>query len=72
MRLSDIMGAADLSIYAEVGLVLFLLAFVGVMVRVYQPKNDREHKEALMLPLEDEMMPAGSAALDSAATETDR
>jgi hypothetical protein len=72
MKLSDIMSAADLSIYAEVGLVLFLLAFAGVVMRVCQSKNDQEHKEALMIPLDDEMMPAGAAALSSAATETER
>lgn len=72
MRLSDIMGAADLAIYAEVGLVLFLLAFAGVIVRVCSPRNDQEHNEALMMPLEDEMMPAGANPSHDFETETDR
>jgi len=72
MKLSDVMGAADLSIYAEVGLVLFLLAFLGVVVRVLSPKNDQEHNEAQMLPLNDEMIPALGAASRAVRTEVER
>lgn len=72
MKLSDVMGAADLSIYAEVGLVLFLLAFLGVVVRVLSPKNDQEHNEAQMLPLSDEMIPAVGAASPAVRTEVER
>lgn len=50
MKLSDVMGAADLAIYAEVGLVLFLAAFVGVVVRVLWPGHDDNYDEALMIP----------------------
>ncbi len=40
MKLSDVMSAADLAIYAEVGLVLFLLAFVGVLIKVMLTKSE--------------------------------
>lgn len=50
MKLSDIMSAADLAIYAEVGLVLFLVAFVGVVVRVFWPSLDENYDDALMIP----------------------
>lgn len=50
MKLSDVMGAADLAIYAEVGLVLFLAAFIGVVVRVLWPGHDDNYEQALMIP----------------------
>ena len=50
MKLSDVMSAADLAIYAEVGLVLFLAAFVGVVVRVLWPGHDDDFDQALMIP----------------------
>jgi hypothetical protein len=34
MKLSDVMSAMNLAIYAEVGLVLFLLAFSAVVFEV--------------------------------------
>jgi cbb3-type cytochrome oxidase subunit 3 len=34
MKLSDVMSAMDLAVYAEAGLVLFLLVFVSVAVHV--------------------------------------
>lgn len=54
MKLSDIMSAADLAIYAEVGLVLFLAAFLGVVVRVLWPGRDDHYEKALMIPFTDE------------------
>lgn len=54
MKLSDIMSAADLAIYAEVGLVLFLAAFLGVVVRVLWPGRAEHYEKALMIPFTDE------------------
>lgn len=54
MKLSDIMSAADLAIYAEVGLVLFLAAFLAVVVRVLWPGRDDAYDKAVMIPLSDE------------------
>lgn len=54
MKLSDVMSAADLAIYAEVGLILFLAAFVGVVIRVLWPGRQSDYDKALMIPLSDE------------------
>ena len=60
MRLSDVMGHAGLSGYAEVALILFLAAFIAVVIRTLRPGN-REEMEALSrLPLEDDRGAASS------------
>jgi cbb3-type cytochrome oxidase subunit 3 len=53
MRLTDIMSNAGLSVYAEVGLLLFLLAFVVIAVRIFRPSRKKALDEAARLPLED-------------------
>ena len=54
MRLSDIMSHAGLAGYAEVGLVLFLFAFVLIVVRLWL-RRDRDHAERMSrMPLDDE------------------
>lgn len=53
MKLSDIMGAAGLSFYAEVALVLFLAAFLGVTWWVFRGANRERWQRAAMLPLDD-------------------
>ncbi len=57
MKLSDIMGAADLSIYAEVGLVLFMLAFMGVLLRLYLFDGGEDYDEINKIPLREERGP---------------
>lgn len=49
MKLSDVMSGANLSIYAEVALVLFLAVFAAVAVRLFLGKSD---PSAARLPLE--------------------
>lgn len=58
MKLSDIMGYADLSIYAEVAMVIFLLVFVTIAVRLWLPSKQDALREASMLPLNDEPLSA--------------
>jgi hypothetical protein len=53
VKLSDVMSAMQLSSYAQVGLVLFLLAFVLIAVDVAR-KSQRELEHAQNLPLEKE------------------
>ena len=53
MRLSDIMGHAGLSTYAEVALVIFLIAFLLIAVGVFAPSRTREFDEASRMPLDD-------------------
>jgi hypothetical protein len=52
MKLSDIMGAANLSSYAQVALVLFLAAFVLIIARTWAPSRRQELEAAARLPLD--------------------
>jgi cbb3-type cytochrome oxidase subunit 3 len=54
LRLSDIMSHAGLHVYADVALVLFVLAFLGVVARVFAPSRKREMDEMALKPLEDD------------------
>jgi hypothetical protein len=51
MKLSDVMGAAGLSAYAEVALVLFFAAFALVVFQVVSRSRARDWDEASRLPL---------------------
>ncbi len=55
MKLSDIMGNANLSFYAEVALVIFLVVFLAVAVRLFLPSRQKDLEEASRLPLEDDV-----------------
>lgn len=54
MKLSDIVGHAGLSAYAEVALVLFLAAFLGVAWWVFRPALRERWRRDAMMPLDDE------------------
>ncbi len=54
MRLSDIMGRLDLSIYPQIALVIFLVVFVCVMFRAFSRSRAAELNRAASLPLEDD------------------
>ena len=54
MRLSDIMASAGLSGYAEIALILFILAFIGIVIRIFRPGRKREMDAAARMPLDDE------------------
>ncbi len=53
MKLSDIMGNAGLSIYAQVALVLFLAVFIAVTIRTWAPSRRGEMDAAARLPLDE-------------------
>ena len=55
MSLSDIMGHAGLSGWAEAALILFMAAFLVIVVRTFWPGRQREMDEAARLPLEDDL-----------------
>lgn len=57
MRLSDVMSHAGLAGYAIAGLVLFLFAFVLVVLRVFRRGTSEEFRAASRLPLEDGVDP---------------
>jgi cbb3-type cytochrome oxidase subunit 3 len=54
MNLTEIMSAAGLSRYAEIALVLFVVAFIVILVRIYAPSRRRALERAARLPLEDD------------------
>lgn len=53
MRLTDIMSGAGLSGYAEIALILFLVAFAAIAIRLFLPSRKRDLERASRLPLED-------------------
>ena len=53
MSLTDVMSHAGLSGYAEVALVLFLIAFVVIVARTFAPGRRADHDRAARLPLDD-------------------
>lgn len=53
MKLSDIMAAAGLSIYAEIALVLFLASFGGIVWWIFRKSNRRRWEREAMMPLDD-------------------
>ncbi len=56
MKLSDIMGNAGLAGYAEIALILFFLAFVGIVVALFAPWQARDARfdRESRLPLQDD------------------
>lgn len=54
MSLTEIMSAAGLSGYAEVALVLFFVAFILIVWRIFMPSRQREFDRAATLPLDED------------------
>ncbi len=55
----EVMQAAGLHMYAEIGLILFIVAFIFVLARVILLKRD-EIEELEKLPLDDDADSAAS------------
>lgn len=53
MRLSEIMSAAGLQVFAEIGLVLFVAIFAGVLVYTFTKRNRATFDRARTAPLHD-------------------
>ena len=53
MKLADVMGAAHLEIFAEVGLAIFVLAFATVLVTTFLRGNQAAFEQARHLPLDE-------------------
>lgn len=53
MGLSGIMGKAGLELYAEVGLVIFLVVFAAVVWNTFRKGRKAELEEAGRIPLDD-------------------
>lgn len=54
MKLSDVMSASGLSMYAIVALVLFVVAFLAIVIHTFAPRNAAGFARDARLPLEDE------------------
>lgn len=54
MKLSDIIGNAGLSIYAQIALVIFVVVFVAIIVWVFRPGTRERFRRDAMMPLDDE------------------
>jgi cbb3-type cytochrome oxidase subunit 3 len=52
MKLSDVMSAAGLAGYAEIGLCIFLFVFVAVAVRTFRRGQQHEFAHLADLPLQ--------------------
>jgi cbb3-type cytochrome oxidase subunit 3 len=54
MRLSDAMAAAGLTSWAEVGLIISFITFVGIAVYVFVVRSKASYEDARQLPLDDD------------------
>ncbi len=54
MKLSDIMGAAGLSAYAEIAMIIFLVVFVAIVISLFRPGRQQTFDAASRMPLDDE------------------
>lgn len=53
MSLTDLMSHAGLAIFAEIGLVLFFITFLGITWWVFRPANRQRWVKDATLPLDD-------------------
>jgi cbb3-type cytochrome oxidase subunit 3 len=51
--LTDVVSGAGLSVYAEIALVIFLVAFIGVVVSLFLPSRQRTYEHLRHLPMDD-------------------
>ncbi len=54
MKLADVMSSMGLSLYAEVGMILFLGAFIAVAIQLTRRQNQPDFERARMMPLDDD------------------
>ena len=50
--LTDVVSGAGLSGYAEVALVIFLVAFIGIVISLFLPSRQRTFERLRRLPIE--------------------
>jgi hypothetical protein len=72
MRLSDIMSAMQLGTYAEIALVLFMLAFAAIGANVFWRRNAAVWERARHLPLDLELPTAPPHPVRDVPTLTSR
>ena len=52
--LTDVVSGAGLSVYAEVALVIFLVAFLGIVISLFAPGKKRTYEHLRRLPIDGE------------------
>jgi hypothetical protein len=50
--LTDVVSGAGLSVYAEIALVIFLVAFIGVVISLFMPSRQRTYEHLRQLPID--------------------
>ena len=50
--LTDVVSGAGLSGYAEIALVIFLIAFLGIVISLFAPGKRRVYERMRRLPIE--------------------
>ena len=63
--LTDVVSGAGLSVYAEVALVIFLVAFLGVVVSLFVPSRQRMYERLRQLPMDSDTSSLASSALSA-------
>ena len=61
--LTDVVSGAGLSGYAEIALVIFLIAFVGVVVSLFLPSRQQTYEHLRQLPMDSDTSALASSAL---------
>ena len=56
--LTDVVSGAGLSGYAEIALVIFLIAFLGVVVSLFLPSRQRTYEHLRQLPIDGDTVAA--------------
>lgn len=54
MSLTELMSGANLDGYAQVALILFVIAFALILWRIFSPRNKATYDKAARMPLDDE------------------
>ncbi|MBX3134128.1 MAG: cbb3-type cytochrome c oxidase subunit 3 [Gemmatimonadaceae bacterium] len=62
MKLTDVMSASGLSMYAIVALLLFVAAFVMVVAMILAPGSAERMRAAAQLPLDDDTRSPGTGS----------
>ena len=63
--LTDVVSGAGLSVYAEIALVIFRIAFLGVVISLFAPSKRRVYEHLRHLPIDGESVPLGRDDGDS-------
>ena len=50
--LTDVVSGAGLSVYAEIALLIFLVAFLGVVISLFLPSRQRTYEHLRHLPID--------------------